>query len=120
MVLRMSITPMQIEKRLTDLSREIEDAHKDLVSDESTYHVAKASYEIAMAQSRIAVSHADKKMTTGLREDVALMENREQYMNLAIAEAKVKASRANVNRIRTQVDIARSISVSVRSSIDIQ
>jgi len=39
-------------------------------------------------------------------------------MNLSIAESSVKAARANANRIRTQVDIARSISVSVRASME--
>lgn len=115
----MSITPMQVEKRLTDLSREIDEAHKDLVDAESKYHTAKANYELAMAKSRISVSHPDKKMTSALREDVALIENEELHMHLAIAEATVKAARANVNRIKTQVDIARSISVSVRSSIEL-
>lgn len=115
----MSITPMQIEKRLTDLSREIEEAHNQLVSAEQTYHMTKAELEIAMARSRMAVAHPDHKLTSVQREDMALLENSEAHMNLAIAEAQVKAARANNNRIRTQVDIARSISVSVRSSLDL-
>lgn len=115
----MSITPMQIEKRLTDLSREIEEAHNQLVLAEQTYHMTKAELEIAMARSRMAVAHPDHKLTSVQREDMALLENSEAHMNLAIAEAQVKAARANNNRIRTQVDIARSISVSVRSSLDL-
>jgi hypothetical protein len=109
---------MQIERRLTDLSREIEESHKDLVSAEQTYHVAKAELEIAMARSRMAVAHPDHKLTSVQREDMALIENADAHMHLAIAEAQVKAARANANRIRTQVDIARSVSVSVRSSLD--
>lgn len=116
----MSITPMQIEKRLTDLSREIEEAHKDLINAEQVYHVAKATLEISMARARMSVSHPDIKLTSVQREDEALIQNAEQHMNLAMAEAQVKAARANANRIRTQVDIARSVSVSVRSSMDIQ
>lgn len=115
----MAITPMQIEKRLTDLSREIEEAHNQLVLAEQTYHMTKAELEIAMARSRMAVAHPDHKLTSVQREDMALLENSEAHMNLAIAEAQVKAARANNNRIRTQVDIARSISVSVRSSLDL-
>jgi hypothetical protein len=34
------------------------------------------------------------------------------------AEATVKAARANAQRIRTQVDIARSIGTSVRASLE--
>jgi len=115
----MSLTPMQVEKRLLDLSKEIDEAHKDLINAEQVYHTAKASLEIAMARSRMSVSHPDHKLTSVQREDQALIENADAHMNLALAEAQVKASRANANRIRTQVDIARSISVSVRSSLEL-
>lgn len=115
----MSLTPMQVEKRLVDLTKEVDDAHKDLVSAEQNYHTSKAALEIAMARSRMAISHPDFKLTSVQREDQALIENAEQHMGLAIAEAQVKGARANANRIRTQVDIARSISVSVRASMEI-
>ena len=114
----MTVTPMQIEKRLTDLSRDIDESHKNLIAAEQNYHTAKAALEIAMARSRMAVAHPDHKLTSVQREDMALIENSEAHMNLAIAEAQVKAARANANRIRTQVDIARSVSVSVRTSLD--
>jgi hypothetical protein len=57
-------------------------------------------------------------MTAVQREDQALIENSEAHMKLAIAEATVKAARGNVTRIRTQVDIARSIGTSVRTSLE--
>ena len=98
---------------------EIDESHQELVAAEQTYHVAKASYEISMARSRMNKSHPDFKLTVVQREDEALIDNAEQHMNLAIAEATVKSARANTQRIRTQVDIARSISVSVRSSMEI-
>lgn len=115
----MSLTPMQVERRLIDLSKEIDEAHQDLVNAENTYHIRKSGLEIAMARSRMSVSHPDHKLTSVQREDQALIENAEAHMSLALAEAEVKASRANANRIRTQVDIARSISVSVRSSMEL-
>ena len=114
----MSITPQKVEQRLYELSKEIDESHDDLVNAENEYHVAKASYEIAMAKSRMKNSHTDMKMTAIQREDQAIIENGEQHMRLAIAEATVKAMRANTQRIRTQVDIARSISVSVRASLE--
>jgi len=110
---------MQVEKRLLDLSKEIDEAHKELTAAEQTYHVSKASYEITMARGRMEVSDMGVKINVATREDMALIKNSEAYMNLSIAEATVKAARANVQRIRTQVDIARSISVSVRASMDI-
>jgi hypothetical protein len=41
------------------------------------------------------------------------------HMQIAIAEASVKAARANATRIKTQVEIARSIGTSVRTSMDL-
>jgi hypothetical protein len=40
-------------------------------------------------------------------------------MQIGFAEAAVKAARANANRIKTQVEIARSIGTSVRTSLDL-
>lgn len=113
------ITPQKIENRLYELSKEIDTSHTELVNAENEYHVSKAAFEISMAKSRMKNSHIDMKMTATQREDQALIENSEAHMKLAIAEATVKACRGNVTRIRTQVDIARSIGTSVRTSMEL-
>lgn len=113
------VTPAQVERRLYDLSKEIDVAHQDLSDCEMVFHTIKADFEIALAKSRIKNSHADLKMTAQMREDSALIENENLFRELAVAEATVKASRANANRLKTQVDIARSVSVSVRASMEI-
>jgi hypothetical protein len=64
-------------------------------------------------------SHTDMKMTATMREDQALIENEALHLRLAISEASVKASRANVNRIKTQVDITRSISSSIKATLEL-
>ena len=87
------ITPQQVEKRLFDLSKEMDEAHADLVGAEQEFHSASANYEIAMAKSRMKNSHSDLKMTATMREDQALIENEAMHLRLAIAEASVKASR---------------------------
>lgn len=116
------VTPAQIEKRLYDLSKEIDDSHSELVEVESHYTSFKAQYEIAMARSRM--TYASKSSPTGKnytvteRDDMALLENEELHLRVAMAEAQVKAARANATRIKTQVEIARSIGTSVRSSLE--
>jgi hypothetical protein len=50
---------------------------------------------------------------------MALIENADLHKDLAIAQAKVLASRANTNRLKTQVEIARSVGTSVRTSMDL-
>ncbi len=47
------VTPAQIEARLYALSKEVDDAHNDLVEAEADYHRVKSQYELAMAQQRI-------------------------------------------------------------------
>jgi flagellar biosynthesis chaperone FliJ len=117
------ITPMQVETRLKDLSKLIDEAHDKLVDSEMMYHQAKADYEIAMAKTRLDLarrsSPTGKNYTVGEREDMAIAENQELHRQVAQLEAIIKADRANVARLKVQVDIARSIGTSVRTGMDI-
>jgi hypothetical protein len=117
------ITPAMVEQKLRGLSKEVDEAHKVLVEVETIYHSVKAEYEIAMAKSRMALaiksSPTGKNYTVGEREDLAFVQNEELHKDLAIVQAKVLASRANTNRLKMQVDIARSVGTSVRTSMDL-
>jgi hypothetical protein len=117
------VTPAQIEKRLYDLSKEIDESHSELVEVESHYNSYKAQYEIAIAKSRMEYSmkssSTGKNYTVSEREDMALISNEELHIRVAMAEAQVKAARANAARIKVQVEIARSIGTSVRSSMEV-
>ena len=117
------VTPQQIESRLYALSKEVDQAHQDLVEAERLFHQETAYYEVDMARSRITLASKSapngKNYTVGEREDMALIENAEAHFKIATAEAQVKAARANVNRLKTQVEIARSMSASVRSSMEL-
>jgi len=112
------ITPEKVETRLYELSKEIDTAHDDLVTAEKAYHINKAQFEINIARARLHVGTNNMKMRVGDVADKALEMVEQEFMNLAIAEAQVKSARANSNRVRTQVDIARSIGTSVRASMD--
>lgn len=117
------VTPAQIEARLYALSKEIDDAHEELAKAEADYNQAKSHYEIAMAKSRMLFasksSPIGKNYTVQERDDLALIENEQLHLHIAITEAIVKAARANASRIKTQVEIARSIGTSVRTSLDL-
>jgi hypothetical protein len=117
------ITPAMVEQKLRGLSKEVDEAHKVLVEVETIYHSVKADYEIAMAKSRITLSTKSapngKNYTVGEREDLALVQNEELHKDLSIIQARVLASRANTNRLKMQVDIARSVGTSVRTSMDL-
>ena len=117
------VTPAQIEARLYALSKEMDDAHEELAKAEADYNQAKSQYEISMAKSRM--TYASKSSPTGKnytvqeRDDLALIDNEQLHMHIGITEAIVKAARANASRIKTQVEIARSIGTSVRTSLDL-
>ena len=117
------VTPQQIESRLYTLSKEVDQAHLDLVEAERQFHELIAYYEVDMARSRIVLASKSapngKNYTVGEREDMALIENAETHFRMATIEAQVKAARANVSRLKTQVEIARSMSASVRSSMEL-
>lgn len=112
------ITPESIERRMVQLSKEVDNAHADHVSAEHEYHYAKANFEISVARERLRLQGV-----TGLRvrdvEDKALLACENEYRRLHEAEALVKAARANAQRIRTQVDLARSVGTSVRASLEL-
>ena len=117
------VTPAQIEKRLYDLSKDIDEAQADLNDQEVMYHTVKTMFEIGMARSRMEYAAKSapngKNYTVQEREDRALLDNEAAFKQLNLVEAHVKASRANVNRLKTQVEIARSIGTSVRVSMDL-
>lgn len=111
------VSPSSVEKRLVQLSKELDEAHTDLVRAESDYFNAKADLEIVLARTRMELGIV--KMTVQEKEDRALLKCKDQHYRLAAAEAVVRAARANSARLRTQVDIARSVGTSVRSALDL-
>lgn len=116
------VTPESIERRLMFLAREINVAYQNLEKAEHGYHEAKTSYEISMARTRVEYSgqtRAGKNYTVGEREDMALIDNAQLFVAESLAEAVVRAARANVKRLEVQADITRSMGTSVRSALAI-
>ena len=48
------LTPVQVEQRLVALSKEIDNAHHDLVEAEVRYSKAKTAYELGVAKVRLS------------------------------------------------------------------
>ena len=114
------ITPQMIEQKLRDLSKEVDQSHRDLAEAEQVYYTTKAKYELALAKSRLSIAgKQDMKLTVSDKTDMALVSTEDLHLQMAIAEAMVRAARSNAQRIRTQVDIARSVGTSVRTSMEL-
>ena len=114
----MIVTPQAIEKRLVDLSKEIDEAQRFLDEAETEYFNAKGACEIALAEARLGIVKDGLKMTVQEKEDVATVKCAVLIRAVYASEAKVRAARGNATRVRTQIDIARSIGTSVRASMD--
>lgn len=119
----MSVTPVTVEKRLIALSHELDDATTELVAAEQTYFSAKGEYEIAIAEARLDIGakylERGVKVTVQEREDEATVAVSDNLRALYAAEAIVRAARANMRRLETQVDITRSVGSSVRASMEV-
>jgi hypothetical protein len=114
------ITPQMIEQKLRDLSKEVDLSHNDLAEAERVYFTTKAKYELALAHGRLSFAgKTETKLTVSDKADMALVSAEDLHLQMAIAEAMVRAARSNSQRIRVQVDIARSVGTSVRTSMEL-
>jgi ABC-type molybdate transport system ATPase subunit len=117
------ITPAQVENRLVQLSREYDEAHEALEQSEIGYANAKSLWEITSARTRLSIQakalDSGKRITVQERDDEAVVRCQDELMAVNMSEAKVRAARANANRLRTQIDIARSVGTSVRAAMDL-
>lgn len=112
------ITPANVEHRLVTLSAELDEATDSLIVAEEAYHESKTAYELSLARARVALGQDGGKMTVQQKEDLALIACESEALDLSAAEIGVKGARANIVRIRTQIDIARSLGTSVRTAFD--
>lgn len=117
------VTPAQMEKRLVDLSKEVDEAHEELVRAEHRYAEAKSKHEIGLARARMEVAKdyqaRGEKATVQEKEDAALLLVPDLVTEQYVADAVVRAARSNKDRVRVQTDLARSVSANVRSAIDL-
>jgi hypothetical protein len=117
------VTPAAVERRLVDLSKELDEANDQLVAAEHEYMRAKSAWEINGARARLGLkakaADQGQKMTVQDVEDAAILQCETYLTAYNASEAVVRSARANIVRVRTQIDIARSVGTSVRSSMEI-
>ena len=118
----MTVTPMSVENRLIQLSKEIDIATQELVAAEHRYYQAKGAYEVAIAKARLEIgkryAERGERGTVQEREDEATMRTQEEMLALYEATAVQKAARANAERLEQQIGITRSVGTLVRSSME--
>ncbi len=118
-----TILPMHVDRRLIQLSKELDSATTWLMDAEEGYMSAKTAHDLAAATNRMRIKQrmieSGEKPTVQEVEDRALIATREELTELNACEGIVKAARANSARLRVQIDIARSVGASVRAAMDV-
>jgi hypothetical protein len=117
------ITPQHVEQRLINLSKELDAASVELDTCEVRFAAAKTAWEVNSAKTRIAIRgrHIDagRKFTVSDVDDEAMVRCQDEQQALNHAEALVRSARGNVSRIKTQIDITRSVGTSVRAAMEL-
>ena len=112
------LTPFEVERQLLRLADQLDVATEDLIDAETEFVHRSRESELALAHARGLVTGDGVKRTVQEKEDSALQYCERERYALDLALIAVKASRAQVNNLRTQVDIIRSIGTSVRASME--
>lgn len=117
------VTPADVELHLAELNDDLDDATAALIAAEKAYFAAEVAAQVALATARVQIgasaAQRGEKKTVQEKEDEALLRCVDEVTALATAEGAVRAYRANVRRILTQVDITRSLGASVRSQMEL-
>lgn len=112
----MTVTPRSIEQRLIELEGAIDHAYEYMAKMEIAYQDAKTAYELGMARSRTLPR--ESKTTAQEREDDALLANQTEYEEMMAAYGILKGARGNLERLRVQVDITRSLGATLRAALE--
>ena len=117
------VTPAEVEAKLISQSRELQEAHDKLEAAEISYGQSKPEWDLQSAKTRLAVraraNESGRKMTVQEIDDEALIRCELEYIAFCSADAMVRVARANVSRIKVQIDITRSVGTAVRAAMDI-
>ena len=119
----LNITPDMLDRRFVHLSRAVDDIFNEVKKAESDFQGLTTAYELEVAGIRIRLAgeknpDTDKAWTAQDREDKALLESKDLFEQMSVAEALVKAARSNIKRIELLVGLTQSLGRNFQSSIN--
>lgn len=111
------LTPIQIEHHLRSLSRQLDESQAQAERTERQY--ALAVYEFEKAKARIVLELRDSGVKWSVAETEAKVLLDADKERFAVVEAQIalNINKANIQKLRTQSELARSVAVSVRTSM---
>lgn len=120
----LNIDTAMLDRRFVFLSRAVDEVFDGVKKAESDYQNLTTLYELKVAESRIRLAgeknpDTDKTWTAQDREDLALIEAKDLFDQMNVAEAIVKAARSNIKRIELLVGLTQSLGRNYQSSMNI-
>lgn len=96
--------------RLSELSRMLDAATREVAELDEASVLAKAAFEVAYAKAFLASEGA-----MDVRKQTAVLDTADQKLGSEIAEQKVRACRERVRTIRDQIEVGRSLNSAVKA-----
>jgi hypothetical protein len=111
------ITPVDVEVKLHSHSETLDEVYSELKDAEYQYYTTKAAMEIGMATAFLEID-LSKKVTVAEKDALVREQCADLIRDHAIANALVNAARKNFERIKVQIEITRSQSSIIRTSLE--
>jgi hypothetical protein len=111
------ITPADVEIKLHANSESLDEVYGELKDAEYQYYTTKAAMEIGMATAFLEIDFS-KKVTVAEKDALVREQCADLIKDHAVANAMVNAARKNFERIKVQIEITRSQSSIIRTSLE--
>jgi hypothetical protein len=112
------LTPVRVEQQLRLLNRQLDESQVDCAKDEKAYTDAKYAYEIRAATLMEELRFSPERRTVADKEAFVTLEARKELHALYDADSAIKITRSQIQKLRTQADIVRSLGASVKASME--
>lgn len=103
-------TVNQVVSRLSELSRALDDATDEYALLDEAWVKAKATYRVEYARSFLTTEGS-----VAHREQTAVITVQQEWLEMEIADQKVRACRERIRTIRDQIEVGRSLNSAIKS-----
>ena len=112
------LTPLDVEVKLHVQSEDLDSVYDDLKEAEYQYYTTKGALEVGKARAFLDASRSQSKMTVAEKEALVDDQCAELIHDHYVAMALVNAARKNFERVKMQIEITRSQSSIIRTSME--
>jgi hypothetical protein len=105
-------TPMQLINELNMLSDDLDHATEDMIN--ADYHATDAEQKYRMAYAK---AFLEAQGTVQQKEQITVIATSTERYDMEIAKQILRASKANVDSIKSRIEVSRSLSALTRSEM---